>query len=153
GSGRAELRTAEIVAKDAGPLFTPKGPVHVAIARGLVCPSCARAFDPPRPGLFSYNSPLGACTDCRGFGRIIAVDWDKVIPDKTKSIEDGTIKAWSGRSSEWERTVLEKFARKKKIPLDVPWEKLTKEQRRLVIDGEGTWNGGKYPGVAAWFKW
>ena len=144
--GRAELR-AEADAKAAA------DPVHVTIGRGLVCPSCARSFDPPRPGLFSYNSPLGACTDCRGFGRVIAVDWDKVIPDKEKSISEGAIKAWSGRSSEWERSVLEKFARKRKIPLDVSWSRLSEEHRRLVIDGEGTWSGGKYPGVAAWFKW
>jgi excinuclease ABC subunit A len=137
--GRAELRLEE--------------GSHVSVGRGLVCPSCARAFDPPRPGLFSYNSPLGACTDCRGFGRVIAVDWDKVFPDKSKSIAAGAIKAWSGRSSEWERSVLLRFAKKKKIPVDVAWEALSDEQRRLVIDGEGTWNGGKYPGVAAWFKW
>jgi excinuclease ABC subunit A len=145
GDGRAELRAE---GTDGG-----ESPAHVALGRGLVCPSCARSFEPPRPGLFSYNSPLGACTDCRGFGRVIAVDWDKVIPDKDKSIEDGAIKAWSGKSSEWERSVLEKFAKKRKIPLDVPWSRLTAEQRRLVIDGEGDWAGGKYPGVAAWFKW
>lgn len=153
GAGRADLRTAEVLAGNAGPLFTANGPAHVPIARGLVCPRCARMFDPPRPGLFSYNSPLGACTACRGFGRIIAVDWDKVIPDKSKSIEDGCIKAWTGRSSEWERGILLKFAKKKKIPIDVPWEKLREEERRLVIEGEGTWENGKYPGVAAWFKW
>ncbi|MCL2726218.1 MAG: excinuclease ABC subunit UvrA [Polyangiaceae bacterium] len=123
------------------------------IARGLVCPSCARPFDPPRPGLFSYNSPLGACADCRGFGRVIAVDWNKVIPDKSKTIAQGAIKAWTGKSSEWERTVLKRFAKKRKISLDVPWEKLPAEERRLVIEGEGTWEDGKYPGVAAWFKW
>ncbi|HVH42268.1 MAG TPA: excinuclease ABC subunit UvrA [Labilithrix sp.] len=149
--GRAELR--------AEPADQAAGPAHVPIARGLVCPSCARSFEPPRPGLFSYNSPLGACSDCRGFGRVIAVDWDKVIPDKEKSIEDGAIKAWSGKSSEWEREVLQRFAKKKKIPLDRPWSKLTEEQRRLVIDGEpsapgeSAWAGGKYPGIAAWFKW
>lgn len=136
--GRAELRSET---------------AHVPIGRGLVCPTCARSFEPPRPGLFSYNSPLGACVDCRGFGRIIAVDWDKVIPDHDKSIEDGAIKAWSGRSSEWERSVLTRFAKKRKIPLDFPWARLSKEHKRLVIEGEGTWSGGKYPGVAAWFKW
>jgi len=145
GGGRAELRV-EASSED-------EPARHVPIGRGLVCPSCARLFDPPRPGLFSYNSPLGACADCRGFGRVIAVDWDKVIPDKDKSIAEGAIKAWTGRSSEWERSVLERFAKKRKIPLDVPWSQLTEEQQRLVIEGEGTWKGGRYPGVAAWFKW
>jgi len=139
-AGRAELRAAE-------------GAPHVVIARGLVCPRCARSFEPARPGLFSYNSPLGACTDCRGFGRIIAVDWDKVIPDRTKTIAKGAIKAWSGKSSEWERSVLATFAKKRKIPLDVPWEKLTDAQREMVVEGEGDWSGGKYPGIRAWFKW
>ncbi len=156
GHGRAELRTTDAPAIDAGPLFTMPDagrPARVAIARGLVCPGCAKAFDPPRAGLFSYNSPLGACTDCRGFGRIIAVDWDKVIPDKTKTLTQGCIKAWSGKSSEWEREVLIKFAKKRKIPMDVAWEKLEAEHRTAIVDGEGDWAGGKYPGIKAWFKW
>ena len=156
GHGRAELRTVDPLPIDAGPLFQAPDasePPHVAIARGLVCPGCAKSFEPPRAGLFSYNSPLGACTDCRGFGRVIAVDWDKVIPDKTKTLANGCIKAWSGKSSEWEREVLVKFAKKRKIPLDVAWEKLTDEHRAAVIEGEGDWSGGKYPGIKAWFKW
>jgi excinuclease ABC subunit A len=156
GQGRAELRTVDPVVVDAGPLFTAKDaskPPHVAIARGLVCPGCTKSFEAPRAGLFSYNSPLGACTDCRGFGRVIAVDWDKVIPDKTKTLAQGCIKAWSGKSSEWEREILVKFAKKRKIPLEVAWEALTDEHRTQIIDGEGDWSGGKYPGIKAWFKW
>ena len=53
-------------------------------ARGLVCPTCARAFEPARPGLFSYQSPLGACPACRGFGRTIGIDWDKVDPRRRR---------------------------------------------------------------------
>ncbi len=143
GGGRADLRAADPGETDA----------HVAVGRGLVCPRCTRAFEPPRAGLFSYNSPLGACEACRGFGRVIAVDWDKVIPDRRKTLENGCIKAWSGKSSEWERTSVLAYAKKKKIPVDLPWEQLTDAQRRMIIDGEGTWDGGKYPGVAAWFKW
>jgi excinuclease ABC subunit A len=139
GGGRAELRA--------------EGGAHVTVPRGLVCPKCARAFDPPRPGLFSYNSPFGACDACRGFGRIIAVDWDKVVPDPAKTLGAGAIKPWSGASTTWERKVLHKFCAKRKIPLAVPWEKLSAEQRALVIDGEGSWHGGKYPGVRAWFAW
>jgi excinuclease ABC subunit A len=139
GGGRAELRA--------------EGGAHLTVARGLVCPRCARAFDPPRPGLFSYNSPFGACDACRGFGRIIAVDWDKVIPDPRRTLGTGAIKPWSGPSTSWERGILEKFCRKSKIPLDVPWEKLSKAHRAAVIDGEGSWHHGKYPGVRAWFDW
>jgi excinuclease ABC subunit A len=126
---------------------------HVIIPRGLACPRCARAFDPPRTGLFSYNSPFGACEPCRGFGRIIAIDWEKVIPDPRKSLGAGAIKPWSGPSTTWERGVLQKFCAARKIPLDVPWAKLKSEQRAAILDGEGTWRHGKYPGVRAWFAW
>jgi excinuclease ABC subunit A len=139
GGGRAELRA--------------ESGAHVTVSRGLVCPRCARSFEAPRPGLFSYNSPFGACESCRGFGRVIAIDWDKVIPDPRKPLGSGAIKAWSGPSSTWERGILEKFCKKRKIPLTVPWEKLSDAQRALVIDGEGSWHNGKYPGVRAWFGW
>ncbi|MEI2648589.1 MAG: hypothetical protein V9G15_06160 [Dermatophilaceae bacterium] len=62
-------------------LQTTTGYERVPVARGLVCPSCARSFEPPRAGLFSYQSPIGACPACRGFGRTIGIDWDKVFPD------------------------------------------------------------------------
>jgi excinuclease ABC subunit A len=126
---------------------------HVSVRRGLVCPACSRQFEPPRPGLFSYNSPFGACEACRGFGRVIAVDWAKVVPDASRSLKAGAIKPWSGASTTWERGILEKFCKARKIPLDVAWAKLTSEQRALVLDGEGSWHKGKYPGVRAWFKW
>ncbi len=148
GGGRAELRA------DVGDAVDPSARArHTPIARGLVCPKCARAFEPARPALFSYNSPLGACTDCKGFGRVIRVDWDKVIPDGNRTLAQGAIKAWGGASAEWERGVLVKFCKRAKIPMDVPWAVLSDAQRGLVLDGEGTWEGGKYPGVRAWFKW
>lgn len=147
GDGRAELRLdpeGEI----------PRGhPETTPITRGLACPRCARAFDPPRPGLFSYNSPLGACDSCRGFGRVIAIDWDKVIPDGRKSLRAHAIRPWSGPSSKWERGVLEAFCKKRRIPFDVPWHDLSRAQQALIIDGEGSWHAGKYPGVRAWFEW
>jgi excinuclease ABC subunit A len=155
GHGRAELRVDGQGQGDGdGEGKGVGGPAgHVTVRRGLVCPKCARSFEPPRPGLFSYNSPFGACDSCRGFGRVIAVDWGKVIPDPSKSLKAGAIKPWSGASTTWERGVLEKFCKARKIPLDVPWEKLPEAQRALVVDGEGSWHGGKYPGIRAWFGW
>ncbi|UQA55727.1 excinuclease ABC subunit UvrA [Polyangium aurulentum] len=126
---------------------------RVLVPRGLSCPSCGRAFDAPRPGLFSYQSPIGACSPCRGFGRVIGIDWAKVIPDEEKSLEGGAIRPWTGTSTTWERRVLRKFCEKRFIPMDVPWKDLTDEQRTMVLDGEGSWHAGKYPGVRAWFRW
>ncbi len=127
--------------------------VTTPFAQGLVCPKCARSFESPRPALFSYNSPLGACEPCKGFGRIIAVDWDKVIPDPSKSIAKGAIAAWTGKTSKTERALLVGYAREHGVPTDVPWQSLTETQRVMVLDGEGTWDGGKFPGVRRWFKW
>jgi excinuclease ABC subunit A len=123
------------------------------VRRGLVCPGCARAFEPARPGLFSYQSPVGACAPCKGFGRTIGIDWGKVIPDALKSLEEGAIRPWSGKSTEWERQTLASFARKRGIPMDVQWGKLTAAQREAVLEGEGEYAGNKYPGVRAWFRW
>ena len=139
GAGRAEVRS------DAG--------AHVTVARGLVCPVCARAFDAPRPGLFSYNSPFGACDVCRGFGRMITIDWEKVIPDPRKSLGAGAIRPWSGASTTWERGILEKFCKRQNVPLTTPWEELENSQRTSILEGEGSWRRGKYPGVRAWFAW
>ncbi len=156
GKGRAELwadRSRAHAPQGQLPLAPDGATEHAPIVRGFVCPKCARAFEPPRPGLFSYNSPLGACEACRGFGRTIAIDWDKVFPDPDKTLAEGAIRPWTGPSSEWERTVLAKFAKKNRLPFDVPWGKLSDAQRALVVEGEGSWRGGKYPGVRAWFAW
>jgi excinuclease ABC subunit A len=158
-SGRAELRHEDVPSKlvltppNAPVEDGPPRPSHVPIVRGLVCPKCARAFDPPRPGMFSYNSPLGACAACRGFGRIIGVDWAKVIPDGSKTLAQNAIRAWAGSSAEWERDELKKYCARTRIPMNVAWDALTPEQRALVLDGEGSWKKGKFPGVKAWFKW
>ncbi len=129
------------------------GKERMSLAQGLSCPVCARAFDPPRVGLFSYQSPTGACPECRGFGRTIGVDWSKVVPDAARSLKGGAVRPWSGASTKWERSTLLKFCEKKKIPADKPWKDLTEEQREAVFAGEGTWTGGRFPGVRAWFKW
>ncbi len=125
----------------------------IPLAAGLVCPKCARGFEPPRPALFSYQSPMGACPSCRGFGRTIGVDYDKVIPDHRKSLAQKAIRAWSGKSSEYERRVLKKYCAKHAIPFDKPFGELERAQQRMVIEGDGDWKAGNYPGIRAWFTW
>jgi excinuclease ABC subunit A len=129
------------------------GSSRLRLARGLTCPKCARAFESPKPGLFSYQSPTGACPECRGFGRTIGIDWSKVVPDEKKTIKGHAVRPWTGKSSTHERGLLKKFCEKHDIPIDRPWSTLTEAQKALVIDGEGTWDGGRYPGVRAWFKY
>ena len=126
---------------------------RLGVARGLTCPTCARAFDPPRAGLFSYQSPTGACPECRGFGRTIGVDWGRVIPDESRSIKQRAIRPWTGSSTKWERSSLLEFCKREGIPVDKPWRDLTEAQRSRVLDGEGSWQDGKFPGVRGWFEW
>ncbi len=125
----------------------------LSLARGLSCPGCAKSFDPPRPALFSYQSPMGACPACRGFGRTIGVDYDKVVPDPSVSLAAGAIRPWTGKTSQYERKVLKTYCAKRGIPMDAPWGELSAEQQRDVLEGEGSWTKGRYPGVKAWFAW
>src|SRR5262249_26394069 len=116
----------------------------------LECAACGFAVRDPVPNLFSFNSPLGACETCRGFGRVIDLDLDLVIPDPGRSIGAGAIKPWTTKKTAWERGELLKFCKRRRIPSDVAWSRLAQAQRELVLDGDGR---GDYPGVRPWFKW
>ena len=119
-----------------------------AFSNQLECATCRITYKEPVSNMFSFNSPLGACEACRGFGRTIDVDLDLVIPDPTLSVEEGAIKPWRIRAAQWERRELLAFCRKQKIPLSVPWQALSDEQRRTIIEGDG-----EYYGVRGWFRW
>ena len=114
----------------------------------LECASCRITYKEPVPNMFSFNSPLGACESCRGFGRTIDIDLDLVVPDPNLSLKDGVIKPWRIKAAQWERRELLSFCQKRKIPATVPWQELTAEQQRVIIDGDGD-----YYGVRGWFRW
>lgn len=120
---------------------------------GLSCPLCARELPEPSPGLFSYDSPVGACQECRGFGRIIGIDLDKVIPDPYKSLKQRAIRPWNGRSTTWERAELNKLCARHGIAKDVPFKELPEAHTRLILEGDGDWDEGLFPGVLGWFRW
>ena len=127
---------------------------ELRLRQGLTCPTCARELLPPRPGYFSYESPLGACGNCRGFGRVVGIDWDKVIPDDRVSLEQGAIRPWRGPKTEWERKQLKKFCADEGIPFSAPWKELSPDQQRRVLEGAGKKRGrAHYWGVSAWFEW
>ncbi|MGO9764557.1 MAG: excinuclease ABC subunit UvrA [Myxococcaceae bacterium] len=151
--GRLTASLEEAWARGAGSAAVWVDGVRTALRQGLACPACGRGFEAASPGLFSYQSAVGACPGCRGFGRTLGIDWEKVIPDTSLSIEDGALRPWNGRSSEWEREMLVRFARKRGIPLDVSWARLSAAQREAVLEGEGNYRAGHYPGLRAWFRW
>src|SRR6185295_14991049 len=104
----------------------------------LHCAHCDLSYREPVPSLFSFNSPVGACETCRGFGRTIGIDYGLVIPDESKSLRGGAIRPWQTESYSECQGDLEKFAKKRGIPLDRSWRELSSEHRRWVIEGEGS---------------
>ncbi|HRG67227.1 MAG TPA: excinuclease ABC subunit UvrA [Saprospiraceae bacterium] len=104
-------------------------------------------FLEPSPQLFNYNNSFGACPVCEGYGRIIGIDENKVIPNKSKTIYDGAIACWSGeKSSEWLNPLLQ-IAAKINFPLHVPYRDLNEAQKEIL------WNGsGQFQGIYAFFK-
>ncbi|MBV1881189.1 MAG: excinuclease ABC subunit UvrA [Pseudomonadales bacterium] len=117
------------------------------------CSHCEIDYADPTPSLFSFNSAIGACEECRGFGRIIGVDYGLVIPDESKSLREGAIKPFQTPSNVEIQDALISFAQKKKVPLDTPWRKLTKKQQAWIIEGEGRWSDGVWFGIDGFFRW
>ena len=119
----------------------------------LHCAHCDLAYHEPTPSEFSFNSPLGACDTCRGFGRTIGIDYGLVVPDETKTLRAGAIRPWQSKSYAECQQDLERFAKARGIALDVPWRELSAEARRWVIEGEGPWNRKVWYGAKRFFAW
>ena len=125
----------------------------------LHCPDCDLSYAEPTPAMFSFNSPLGACDTCRGFGRVIGVDYGLVVPDESKTLRDGAIRPWQTPSFKECQDDLAKYAKKRGIPMATPWRELPPEQRAWVLEGDDGWVSwkkswpGQWYGVARFFKW
>ncbi|MEP7247776.1 MAG: excinuclease ABC subunit UvrA, partial [Gammaproteobacteria bacterium] len=119
----------------------------------LHCAHCDLSYREPIPSLFSFNSPVGACETCRGFGRIIGIDYGLVIPDESKSLRGGAVRPWQTKSMKECQEDLVKFAKKRGIPLDRSWRELSAEQRAWVIEGEGPWSKDVWYGIKRFFEW
>jgi len=114
----------------------------------LRCAQCreTKPIPPPTPNLFSFNSPLGACPECRGFGRTIGVDLDLVIPDPGLSLGQGAIKPWGTDRTEFDD--LMDFCRREGIPADLPFKALPESAKEKIIKGTKG-----YYGVYGFFEW
>ena len=114
----------------------------------FACNQCGREFTEPTPHLFSFNSPLGACTECQGYGRVIGIDMDKVIPVRSQRLDELPIAPWNSPGYQDTYEDLEKAARKYKLRLDVPIEELTPEEWEILYTGRGKWYG-----IKGFFEW
>ena len=119
----------------------------------LHCADCDIHYREPTPSLFSFNSPLGACESCRGFGRIIGIDFGLIVPDEAKSLRGGAVRPWQTESYRECQDDLVRFARKRGVPLDTPWRELGAEHRKWVLEGEGSWEDKLWYGVRRFFAW
>ncbi|MGH7390436.1 MAG: excinuclease ABC subunit UvrA [Candidatus Rokuibacteriota bacterium] len=116
-------------------------------AESLRCPACGLALERPQPLLFSFNHPLGACPECKGFGNVLKYDEALVVPDPTRTLGDGAVEPWTYPSGKWYQRQLLKAARRRGLDLDTPWTALTDAERRFVHDGDGA-----FPGIQGFFE-
>ncbi len=105
------------------------------------CSNCGTPAIRPEPALFSFNSPLGVCTECKGFGDVLTFSEDLIVPDKKRSLRDGALDPWakSWRTVTWPK--LQKLAADEGIDLDAPWSKLSAPHRKLLLEGDKSFRG------------
>src|SRR5437667_91351 len=122
-------------------------PQRLRFYQRFECKRCNIRYEEPEPRLFSFNNPYGACPRCQGFGNTIDFDLNLVIPDPSKTLNEGAIEPWTKPKYKPLFTELKRFGKQSGLPLDVPWAELDADQQRLVIEGEG-----RFPGIRGFFN-
>jgi excinuclease ABC subunit A len=126
-------------------------PQRLRFSQRFECKNDGSRYEEPEPRLFSFNNPYGACPRCQGFGNTIDIDLDLVIPDKSKTLNEGAIEPLTKPKYRPLFTEFKRFARQAEIPLDVPWYELNAEQQRLIVDGSS--DGGRgFGGIRGFFQ-
>ena len=112
------------------------------------CKYDGTVYETPEPRLFSFNNPFGACPTCQGFGNTIGLDLDLVIPNPGLALNEGAIEPWTKPQFDWAQAELKRFAKSERIPMNSPFNDLTRQQQRAIINGKGEWAG-----VRGFFDW
>lgn len=116
-------------------------PQRLRFAQRFECKVCNLRYEEPEPRMFSFNNPFGACPRCQGFGNTIDFDMDLVIPDKSLTLNEGAIEPWTKPKYKPIATEMKRYARQAGIPLDVPWQDLSRDDQKAITDGDGKWYG------------
>ncbi len=119
----------------------------------LHCARCDVSYADPIPSMFSFNSPIGACESCRGFGRTMGIDYALVVPNTALSLAEGAVKPWQSKSYAGCQRDLLKFAKARGVDVNLPFEDLPSTDRDWVFAGEGKRRGKKWYGIKGFFDW
>jgi len=114
------------------------------------CKNDGTLYQEPEPRLFSFNNPYGACPRCQGFGNTIDFDLNLVVPDASKSLDEGAIEPWTKPRYKALLQEMKKWARSRDIPTNIAWRHLTAEQRKLILEGDPE---NDFDGVKGFFTW
>ncbi len=156
GKGRLQIHR-----HDADPsTSTDSDEVTLHFSSRLHCAPCNIEYKEPTPGLFHFNHPSGACPSCKGFGRIITIDYNLAVPDRSKTLAQGVVKPWlTGHGLESQGDLL-KFCKKRGVPTQIPFQALPPQTQQWVLDGDpnyGSDPGHEWPkawyGVKGYFRW
>jgi len=116
-------------------------------AEAFRCSGCGAALERPQPLLFSFNHPLGACAECKGFGNVLKYDEALLVPDRSRTLADGAVEPWTHPSGKWYQRELLKAAKRTGVDITRPWETLDETHRAFVYEGDG-----KFPGINGFFE-
>jgi len=118
----------------------------IRFSAAFECTTCHRAYREPEPRLFSFNNPYGACPRCQGFGNTIDFDPNLIIPDKSKTLDEGAIAPWTTTKYRPHHGEMKRAAKAAGIPTDIPWYDLSPAQQSVIEDGNST-----FPGIRGFF--
>ena len=119
----------------------------------LHCARCDIEYSKPVPNSFSFNSPIGACEKCRGFGRTMGIDYDLVIPDHSLSLSAGVIKPFQSKTYRKYQSEMLRHANARGIDTTKPWRRLSQADRDFIVEGEGARRQQKWFGLKRFFAW
>jgi excinuclease ABC subunit A len=136
----ASLKFSKATTSPSAEVFTVDGK-RLLLSEDNSCSVCGFRFPPITSALFSFNSPVGACPDCNGFGNKLDLDEGKIVPDPDKTLNQGAIAPFAMPSAQADRRMLKAFCKKAKIDMDAPWKSLTDRQRQLIWDGTESFYG------------
>ncbi|RZA04203.1 MAG: excinuclease ABC subunit A, partial [Proteobacteria bacterium] len=135
GEGRVEART-------------PDGSIRVKASAGYACADCGEPHIPPNAALFSSNSPLGACQTCSGFGEVLELDEELIVPDRARALRDGAVDPLSKPSyQEWEKEMLRAMEKQRGVTPATRYKDLKPEDRKFLWEG-----AGNFPGIKGYFE-